>query len=61
MNKEPCDLEWEGPVVGDVRGDNACSLGHLVAGNVQLTHLSQAACGKGGKDVRRDFRRLGVI
>lgn len=35
-------LERDGSIVGDVCGDDACSFSHLVTGDVQLTHLSQA-------------------
>jgi len=35
-------LEGDGSIVGVVRCDDAGGLGHLVTGNVQLTHLSEA-------------------
>lgn len=46
------NLEGHRSVVGDICGDDACSFGHLVTGDVQLTDLSQA-----GKMKRK--KRLG--
>lgn len=43
MKEERRSLEGDGAVVGDVSGDDASGLGHLVTGHVQLAHLSQAA------------------
>lgn len=42
MTEISFNLEGDGPVVGGVRGHDAGSVGHLVAGNVHLTHLSEA-------------------
>lgn len=39
---EVFDLEGNGSIVGIVGSNNASSVSHLVAGGVQLTHLSQA-------------------
>lgn len=36
------NLEGDGSIVGGVGSNNACCVGHLITGNVNLTHLSQA-------------------
>lgn len=35
------NLEGDGSIVGDVCGDDALSVSHLVTGDAQLTHLPQ--------------------
>lgn len=36
------NLERDGSIVGGVCCHNACGVGHLITGNVELAHLSQA-------------------
>lgn len=51
--KEFFNLEGDGSIVGGVCSDDACSFSHLVTGNFQLTHLSQAAWHKERNRVRK--------